>query len=136
MPAAGTEPRLCPIADALEVVGERWALLIVRELFRHQHRFAAIAHHTGAPRDVLSARLRSLVDAGVVERRRYSERPERFEYHLTPAGRDLGPVLASLIQWGERHRPGPGRGHGTHRGHELRPRVEVTCTTCGETLYG
>lgn len=134
MPAAGTEPRECAIADTLDVVGERWALLIVRELFRHQHRFGDIAHHTGAPRDVLTTRLRSLEEAGIVERRRYSERPERFEYHLTPSGLDLGPVLAALIQWGDRHLPREGRGHGVHRGHVLDPLVTVTCRTCGEVL--
>lgn len=136
MPAAGTDPRDCPIADALEVVGERWALLVVRELFRGQHRFADIAHHTGAPRDVLSTRLKALTKAGVLERRRYSERPERFEYHLTGKGRDLLPVLAALTAWGERHVPGEPRERDlpTHRDHTFHPHVAVSCTVCGDAV--
>src|SRR4051795_3540920 len=105
MPAAGTTPRPCAIADALELVGERWALLVVRELFWDNHRFADIAQNTGAPRDVLSARLRTLVDAGVIEKRKYSGRPPRSGYHLTKAGFDLAPVLLALMQWSNRHRP-------------------------------
>src|SRR3954453_15694713 len=105
MPAAGTTPRPCAIADALQLVGERWALLVVRELFWGNHRCADIAQNTGAPRDVLSARLRTLVDAGVIERRQYSERPPRSGYLLTKAGFDLAPVLMSLMQWSDRHLP-------------------------------
>ena len=98
-PAAGTTPRPCTIADALDLLGERWALLVVRELFWGNHRFAGIARHTGAPRDVLSARLRRLVDAGVIEKRRYSESaPQGIGYDSTQAGRDLAPVLAALTQ--------------------------------------
>ena len=135
MPAAGTTPRPCAIADALELVGERWSLLVVRELFWGNHRFADIARNTGAPRDVLSARLRTLVDAGVIEKRRYSERPPRDGYHLTKAGRDLAPVLAALTQWGDRHLPPDGRRpHFPHGDHELLPRVEIECRTCGESV--
>src|SRR5205809_7615914 len=103
MPAAGTTPRPCAIADALELIGERWALLVVRELFWRNHRFADIAQNTGAPRDVLSARLRALVDAGVIEKRRYSNHPPRDGYHLTKSGRELAPVLMAITQWGHRH---------------------------------
>ena len=132
-----TWPRACAIADALQIVGERWALLAVRELFWHQHRFSEIQRNTGAPRDVLSARLKALVEAGVVERRQYSERPPRHDYHLTAAGRDLAPVLMALTEWSDRHLPagaGP-RPNFPHAGHEVQPRVEVTCGECGEQLW-
>ncbi|MFC4030005.1 winged helix-turn-helix transcriptional regulator [Streptomyces polygonati] len=96
-------PRVCSIADALQVVGERWSLLVLRELGFGVHRFKDIQVNTGAPRETLALRLRTLEGAGVIERRRYSDRPPRDEYVLTAAGRDLTPVLASLRVWGERH---------------------------------
>jgi DNA-binding HxlR family transcriptional regulator len=134
-PAAGTTPRPCSIADALDLLGERWALLVVRELFWGNHRFADIARHTGAPRDVLSARLRRLVEAGVIEKRRYTDRPPRDGYYLTEAGRDLAPVLASLTQWSREHLPTTERRPNVaHHDHEIDPVVDVRCRTCGERL--
>ena len=100
-----TAVRACPIARSLDVVGEKWSLLIVRELLLGNNRFAQIAAYTGAPRDILTARLRKLEDAGILERHRYSERPERFEYHLTGAGLGLAPVLTDLRHWGNEHLP-------------------------------
>jgi DNA-binding HxlR family transcriptional regulator len=94
--------RPCSIAAALHLVGERWALLAVRELIFGNHRFDQIARNTGAPRDRLTSRLRSLEDAGIIERRRYSDRPPRHEYHLTEAGRELAPVIHALRTWGDR----------------------------------
>lgn len=94
--------RPCSMAAALSLVGEKWALLAVREIFWGNHRFDEIARNTGAPRDRLAARLRSLEAVGVVERKLYSERPARYEYHLTPAGRDLSPVMHALRGWGDR----------------------------------
>ncbi|MEV0038916.1 MULTISPECIES: helix-turn-helix domain-containing protein [unclassified Streptomyces] len=94
---------MCSIADALDVVGERWTLLVLRELGFGVHRFNDIQANTGAPRETLVLRLRKLEDAGLIERRQYSERPPRDEYLLTAAGKDLSPVLRSLRQWGERH---------------------------------
>jgi DNA-binding HxlR family transcriptional regulator len=135
MPAQGTTPRDCAVADALELVGERWSLLVIRELFWGNHRFADIARRTGAPRDVLSARLRRLVEAGVIEKRRYSEHPPRDGYHLTKAGYDLGPVLASLTQWSKRHLPADhARPNVGHHDHEIDPVVEVHCRVCGERV--
>jgi DNA-binding HxlR family transcriptional regulator len=82
-----------------------------------------------------SARLRRLVDAGVIERRRYSHHPPRDGYHLTAAGRDLAPVLAALTQWGRRHLPaGEPRPNVPHHDHEIDPVVEVRCRTCGERV--
>ena len=96
-------PRVCSIADALEVVGERWSLLVLREISFGVRRFTDIQVNTGAPRETLALRLRKLEEAGVIERRQYSDRPPRDEYLLTPAGRELTPVLTALREWGERH---------------------------------
>jgi DNA-binding HxlR family transcriptional regulator len=96
-------PRVCPIADALELVGERWSLLVLRELGFGVHRFSDIQVNTGAPRETLALRLRKLEEAGVIERRRYCDHPPRDEYVLTAAGRDLTAVLTALREWGERH---------------------------------
>jgi DNA-binding HxlR family transcriptional regulator len=92
--------RPCPIAAGLEVVGERWALLVVREVALGAHRFTDIAAGTGAPRDRVAARLKTLTESGVVERRQYQSGPDRFEYHLTQSGRALIPVLDALLAWG------------------------------------
>jgi DNA-binding HxlR family transcriptional regulator len=135
MPAAADEPRNCAIADALDLIGEKWSLLVVRELFWDVHRFADIARNTGAPRDVLSDRLRKLVDAGLLEKRPYSDHPPRADYHLTRAGRDLAPVLAAIGQWGNRHMPSKAsRPYVSHHDHEIDPKVEVQCKTCGERV--
>jgi DNA-binding HxlR family transcriptional regulator len=96
-------PRVCPIADALQLVGDRYALLILRELEFGVRRFSDIRHNTGAPRETLSARLRKLEDAGLITRQRYSEHPPRDEYVPTDAGSAITPVLQSLRRWGEQH---------------------------------
>jgi DNA-binding HxlR family transcriptional regulator len=94
---------VCGIADALGVVGDRWALLVLREIGFGVHRFNDIQAGTGAPRDSLATRLRELEEAGLIVRRRYSEHPPRDEYHLTEAGAALGPVLRELREWGEKY---------------------------------
>ncbi len=91
------------MSDALAVLGERYSLALLREMLYGFHRFSDLAALTGAPRSLLSRRLRALEAAGVVERRPYSEHPPRHEYHLTPAGLDLLPVVLALKEWGERH---------------------------------
>jgi DNA-binding HxlR family transcriptional regulator len=96
-------PRVCSIADALDIVGERWTLLVLRELGFGVHRFKDIQINTGAPRETLALRLRKLEKTGLITRRRYCEHPPRDEYLLTPAGEDLRPTLAALRAWGERH---------------------------------
>jgi DNA-binding HxlR family transcriptional regulator len=98
----------CSIAQALEVVGDPWTLLIVRDLLFGHHRFEQVQERLGIPRNTLADRLERLVEEGVVERRPYQERPVRHEYHLTTDGRDLSPVLVTLMQWGDQHR-GDGR---------------------------
>ena len=107
VPLAGLPGRPCPIAAALELVGERWALLVVREIALGSTRFGDIVAGTGAPRDRIAARLKALEAVGVVERSAYQERPERFEYHLTESGRDLLSVLDALIDWGTEHAVAP-----------------------------
>ena len=94
---------MCSITDALSIVGDRYALQVVRELRYGLTRFQDIAAGTGAPRDVLTARLRKLEQAGVLERRLYREHPPRYEYLLTDAGRELQPILLALKEWGDRH---------------------------------
>jgi DNA-binding HxlR family transcriptional regulator len=100
-PTPVNDPRVCGIADALGIVGDRWALLVLRELGFGVHRFNDIQVNTGAPRDSLATRLRQLEEAGLITRRRYSEHPPRDEYLLTDAGAALGPALNELRIWGE-----------------------------------
>jgi DNA-binding HxlR family transcriptional regulator len=121
------------VADALAVVGEKYALLVLREAFYGVRRFDEFQRNIGAPRDVLTARLRRLVDAGVLTRRRYSERPPRYEYRLTPAGRELRPVLMTLMAWGDKHlatTPSVVFEHAC--GADLDP--VVTCRACGREV--
>ena len=93
----------CPIARALEIVGERWTLLIVRDVLAGLCRFDQLQASLGIARNVLTDRLNRLVDEGILERVRYSERPERYEYRLTTKGRDLAVTLAGLRQWGDKY---------------------------------
>src|SRR3954452_19284868 len=99
--------RACPIAASLELVGERWSLLIIRELALGNRRFSGIVDKTGAPRDRVAARLKALEQVGVVRRDAYQSAPPRFEYHLTESGRDLIPVLDALTAWGLDHAVAP-----------------------------
>ena len=100
-PESKPTPRVCGIADALGVVGDRWALLVLRELSFGVHRFTEILANTGAPRDSLATRLRDLEEAGLLARRRYHEHPPRDEYVLTESGTAIAPVLRELRVWGE-----------------------------------
>ncbi len=93
----------CSIAGALELVGERWTLLILREAFLGTRRFDEFQANLGIARNVLQSRLERLVQEGVLRRERYQERPERFEYKLTRKGVDLWPVLVSLMKWGDKY---------------------------------
>jgi DNA-binding HxlR family transcriptional regulator len=130
-----TAPRVCSIARALEIVGEKWALLAVREVFLGNRRFDEMIRRTGAPRDTLAARLRTLVTAGILERVQYAEHPARFEYRLTEAGRDLYPVILTLMDWGDRYLDdgsGPPMVLRHHGDHTLRP--QLVCRECGESI--
>src|SRR5262245_23211378 len=109
--AAACERSRCPIANVLDLLGDRWTLLVVRDLLLFErHRFSefAAAGET-IPTNVLADRLERLRGARLVTRRRYQKHPPRYEYHLTRRGRDLGPVLREMGRWANRHLPG------THR---------------------
>lgn len=128
-------PRPCTIAAALAVLGEKWSLLAVRELALNVHRFDEIARNTGAPRDILTSRLRRLEAEGVLEKRLYREHPPRYEYHLTAAGDELRPILLSLAQWGERWTSQAPATRWVHScGHDVD--VVHTCEACGGEVTG
>ena len=95
----------CPVARTLSIVGDRWTLLIVRDCFLGFSKFDEFANNTGMTRHILAARLKKLVEAGILERRAYSERPKRYDYVLTEKGKELGPALRALKDWGRRHIP-------------------------------
>jgi DNA-binding HxlR family transcriptional regulator len=115
--------RPCPIAAALELVGERWALLIVREIALGATHFSDIVAGTGAPRDRIAARLKALESAGVVIRSPYQSAPTRYEYRLTDSGEALIPVLDALLTWGKAHAVSaddPDRQQRYHAFHKLK----------------
>src|SRR5712671_1929125 len=94
---------VCPIARSLERVGEWWSILILRDALHGLRRFDQFQKSLGIAPNMLARRLNALVDAGLLERRRYSEHPPRDEYVLTARGRDFRPVLIALLAWGNRH---------------------------------
>ena len=122
----------CSIARTLEIVGERWTLLVLREAFLGTRRFDDFQKELGIARNVLQARLERLVEEGVLERRRYQERPPRYAYRLTDAGRDLLPVLIALMGWGDRHRaPGGAPTLVLHEGCGGTIDAALGCDRCG-----
>jgi DNA-binding HxlR family transcriptional regulator len=127
----------CSIAQALEVVGDWWTLLVVRDSFQGVRRFDDFQRDLGIARNVLTERLAHLVDHGILERRRYQTQPDRFEYRLTEKGIDLYPVVVSLLAWGDRWAPNPSGPPVTltHTpcGHEGLPRL--ACEGCGEPVH-
>lgn len=116
----------CSIARTAQVLGDRWTVLVVRDLFNGVRRFDALQSHLGIARDVLAKRLKLLVDEGLVERRDYKPERERArqEYVLTPAGRDLRTVLIALMDFGDKHRAGAAG-----------PPVELRHRDCGEAIH-
>ena len=93
--------RVCSIADVLSLVGDRYSLLVVREIGYGNRRFGELLEEIGCSRDVLTTRLRRLEGVGIIERRLYSERPPRYEYDLTESGAELRPIVLSLKEWGD-----------------------------------
>jgi DNA-binding HxlR family transcriptional regulator len=125
----------CSIARSLEVIGERWSILIVRDAFFGIRRFDDFQQSLGLSRGVLANRLDRLVEEGILERRAYQERPPRYEYRLTDKGRDLWPVAMALLKWGDRYyaENGPPR-QLFHRGCGGEVTDRRTCAKCGAEL--
>jgi DNA-binding HxlR family transcriptional regulator len=130
------EGQACSIARALEVLGERWTLLVLRESFRRVRRFEDFQRNLGIARNVLTDRLARLVDEGILRRERYQDRPARFEYRLTDKGRALWPVMMTLMQWGDRYyaeADGPPM-IVRHRDCGGAVTTHLTCAKCGTEL--
>lgn len=126
----------CAVAATLEVIGDPWTLLVIRDAFNGVRRFEQWQERLGVARNVLAARLKTLVRHGVLEPQAYSERPPRHEYVLTRKGKELSAVLLTMHGWGTKHLYGE-EGSGvsfTHKacGHELDARVACAC--CGEIV--
>lgn len=113
----------CPIARGLDEVGEWWSILILRDAFRGLTRFDEFQRSIGIATNMLTRRLQTLVDAGLLERRPYQERPVRYEYRLTDKGRDFLPVVVTLAEWGRRWvlPEGAFRFVSTETGHTVEP---------------
>ena len=125
----------CSIARTVEVVGEWWSLMIIRDVFLGLRRFDDIRDDLGISRNVLSDRLSTLVAHGVLEKVRYSEHPERFEYRLTEKGIDLQPVLVALMRWGDKWESPDGPPLVLEHkgcGHDAAP--GLACMHCGELI--
>jgi DNA-binding HxlR family transcriptional regulator len=132
---APATPRSCTIAASLAVVGEKWSLLVIRELSLGVYRFDAIQRNTGAPRDILASRLRRLESEGVVEKRLYQLHPPRHEYFLTDAGNELRPILLALATWGDRWTDEHTHARWLHEcGAELD--MKHTCAACSGEVTG
>src|SRR6476620_7044932 len=105
----GARPKrsTCPVSRTLDVLGDRWSLLVVRDLIRGKRRFAEFLESKEAiPTNTLAERLKRLVRAGIVESHRYNDHPLRLEYALTPKGEELRPINGALVDWGVRHAGG------------------------------
>src|SRR3954452_24788209 len=132
------DDQVCSIARALEVIGERWTLLIVRDAFHGKRRFQDFERSLGISKKVLTERLERLTEEGVLERRRYQDRPPRDEYRLTAKGRTLWRVLAELMLWGDEHYS-PEAGPPSlirHRDCGGMADERLRCTQCGAELEG
>ena len=125
----------CSVAQCLEVIGEWWSMLIIRDAFLGVSRFEEFQKHLGISRNILGDRLNSLVDAGVLEREPYCARPPRDEYKLTPKGRDLWPVLTAMRNWGDDYAAPSGPPlELIHRSCGEVTHPEMVCSHCGERL--
>jgi DNA-binding HxlR family transcriptional regulator len=125
----------CSIAKSLELLGERWTLLVIREAFLGTRRFEGFLERLDVARNILSARLQRLVEEGVLEKVAYLERPARYEYRLTQKGIDLWPIIVSLLQFGDRYYAPDGppvilR----HRGCDGEVDAHRMCARCGARL--
>jgi DNA-binding HxlR family transcriptional regulator len=129
-------PQACSIGRAMDILGERWTFLILRESFYGVRRFNDFQRNLGIARNILATRLHTLVDAGVLEPVLYREDPPRYEYKLTEAGRDLYPSIVTLMRWGDRHlnaeQGPPVVLHHNTCGHDADPLL--VCSHCHEEL--
>jgi DNA-binding HxlR family transcriptional regulator len=130
------EQQPCSIARTVAILGERWTMVILRQAFQGERRFEDIQRGLGIARNILADRLQLLVSEGILERRRYQDRPPRHEYRLTEKGRDLYPVLIALMQWGDRYTAGdagpPVLLYHEPCGHRTEP--QFVCSHCGEPI--
>ena len=126
----------CSVASALEVIGERWTMHVLRESFLGVRRFEDFRRNTGMARNILSDRLSRLVDEGILRRERYSEHPPRFEYRLTRKGIDLSGILIELMKWGGTWAPHPDGPAVVlrHRGCGSEIVPVHACPECGERV--
>ena len=124
----------CSVARSLDIVGEWWTLLIVRNIMFGQRRFEAIQADLGIARNILSDRLNTLVAHEVVERVKYQEHPERYEYHLTEKGRDLYPVVAALMAWGDKWESPDGPPLLMRHTCVEQFAARMVCAACGEPI--
>jgi DNA-binding HxlR family transcriptional regulator len=126
----------CSVAATLEVIGDPWTMLILRDAFKGVRRFEQWQAGLGVARNVLAARLKSLTAHGVMAKRPYCERPMRYEYVLTAKGKDLFPLLMVMLNWGDRHLYGEGQEPRAYThltcGHRLN--AQVVCECCGTGL--
>ena len=127
----------CSVAGALEIVGEWWTFLVLRDAFLGVRRFEDFQRRLGIARNVLTARLQTLVGHGILERRLYQDRPERYEYRLTDKGLELHPILVSLMRWGDKW---AGVADAPpmelmHKGCGHRSAPLMVCDHCGEPVH-
>jgi DNA-binding HxlR family transcriptional regulator len=124
----------CSLGRAVEFIGDRHTMLILREAFLRERRFDRLQRNTGIARNILSDRLGKLVDAGILSRSLYQERPARYEYRLTEKGIDLWPILVSLLEWGQRHGGGDQAILMRHKDCGAVMTPHLACPDCGEPL--
>lgn len=126
----------CSLARTLSVIGDRWTMLVLREAFLRVRRFDDFQQSLGIARRVLAARLKLLVEEGVLKKVAYEKRPPRYEYRLTEKGLGLYPALVALVHWGDEHYAGKKGPPLLHRhlacGHDFKS--VMTCSACGETV--
>jgi DNA-binding HxlR family transcriptional regulator len=130
------DTQVCSIARALEVLGDRWTLLVLRDAFKRVRRFEDFQRNLGVARNVLTDRLNRLVEEDILRRVPYQERPVRFEYRLTDKGLALWPVMMTLLQWGDRYYLAPDGPPVVVRHRDCGGEVteHLTCAACGAEL--
>lgn len=136
MPLSGIGQQTCSVARTIGLIGDPWTLMLLRELFLGSRRFDQFQVYTGGSPHLLSVRLRGLVEAGIVERRAYQQKPVRYEYHLTEKGIALWPVITAMREWGDRWNgvKGVAPAKITHKHCGGTTRVRHECASCGETV--